>query len=118
MGNRQIKVVERIASRMLQRNIEGLEIVILVLDFRSVGGRKTEPAHDVLQFFDRLCDRMQTTQPQALTRKRGVKLRTTCFLNTAGRESFLCGGESRLNGSLHLIEPLPGCRFIFLGYGT
>ena len=54
----QVEVVQRVAGRMCGRDVEGLEVVPLVLDLRPVGHGEAEPAHDVLQFLDRLRDRV------------------------------------------------------------
>ena len=44
---------------MRRGNVQRLEVVPLVFDFRPVGHREAEPTHDVFQFFDRLRERMQ-----------------------------------------------------------
>ena len=62
---------------MIVRNVEGLEIVPLVLDLRPVGGREAEAAHDVLQLFDRLRDRVQPTKAEGLAGDGDVEWRAT-----------------------------------------
>ena len=71
----QIKILQRIAGRMLERDVERLEVVPLVFDLRPLGRREAEPAHDVLQLFDRLRDRMQPADAERLAGQRRIELR-------------------------------------------
>ena len=46
---------------MVIRDIECNKIMPVVLDFRTIYGRESEPAHDVLEFFDGLSDGVNST---------------------------------------------------------
>src|SRR5688500_2551526 len=75
-GDSEIEVFQRIARRMLSRDIERFEVMVLVLDLRTVGGRKAEPAHDLFQLFDRLRDRVQPADAERLAGKGRIELRS------------------------------------------
>src|SRR5262245_9717234 len=47
--------------------------MILVFDFRALGGGETEPPHDVLEFPDRLRQRMATAQGRSRSGKRDIE---------------------------------------------
>src|SRR5262245_48685401 len=54
----QIEVVEWIAGRMVQRNIQSVKVVVLVLNLWSVGHGETKTTHDFGQFGNGLRNRM------------------------------------------------------------
>ena len=54
-----VEVVQRVAGRMLGRDVQGDEVVPLVLDLRAVGDAEAHPAEDVQQLVDRLHDHVR-----------------------------------------------------------
>src|SRR5262245_60076049 len=103
---------------MLWRNIERLEVVVLVLDLRSVGGRENEPPPYVLQRLRRRRDRGPPAQPQRPARQRQIELRPR-FRSRARRfQPCLRRLKTRFDLRLDFVEPLPRRRLILLADRT
>ena len=79
---------------------ERLEVVPLVFDFGPAGHGEAEPAHDVLELFDRLRERMQMAEPQAACRAAwGRTARRVVVGRLAERDALAGGGEGGLDGA-------------------
>ena len=93
----QVEVFQRIAGRVLGRDVQGLEVVPLVLDLRPLGHGEPQPAHDLLQLLDRLRDRVQMAQAGADAGHRGIEP-SDC--GSSGRDAEASRSCSRLHGPL------------------
>ena len=69
---RQVEIVERIAGRVVRRDVECVEIVVDVFDFRAARDRKAEAAEEVDQLVGGLRERMAVSQPGADARQGDV----------------------------------------------
>ena len=100
---------------MFTRDVQRFEIVPFVFDFRTIGNREPQPAHNVLEFFHRLRDRVQTADAKLGAGHGGVELRLA-FLGCHGRRGQSLGGglESRIDLLFGLVETLTGSRAVGL----
>ena len=102
----RIKILQRVAGRMVGRDIQRLEIVPFVFDFRPVGDGESQPAHDLFQFFDRLRDRMQMAERGPRTGLRRIKRRAG-WRGSALGQSRLGLGEAASSSCLTSLNRLP-----------
>ena len=58
----EIEIVERIAGRMVERNVQRVEVVPFVFELRAVDNFKSEPANDLSELANGLRERMQPAQ--------------------------------------------------------
>ena len=117
-GRGEIEILERIAGRMRSGDIQGLEIVPLVLDFRSRGNRKAQPAHDVLELFDGKRQRVQMAPSWSRTWKRGVAGRGRGVRHGSRGNPLAGGGEGVLDGRLGFVEGFSGRGLVRAGHGA
>ncbi len=87
---------------MLQRNIQGLEIVPFIFNLGAIGHRETESPHDSLELFNGLRDRVQTAPPQDLTGQRRVKP-----FGLAGLRRSVARAQSLLGSRQDLFDAAP-----------
>ena len=71
----QVEVVQRVAGGMLGRDVQGLEIVPIVLHFGAIGHGEPQPAHDVFEFLEGLGDRVEMAQTRANAGDRRIETR-------------------------------------------
>ncbi len=71
MGVKIEGVVHR-PRRMVRRNVERLEVVVVVLDFRAVGDVEAHAREQCFQAFERARDRMQSARTYTPPRQRDV----------------------------------------------
>ena len=95
-------------------NVQGLEVVPLVLDLGSLGHTEPQPAHYILELFDGLGDRMQMAQHGSRAGYCGVEIDRLLCGDGTGQPlgGLLQGGLDLL---LHFVETLAGHRFVGLG---
>ena len=84
----QVEVVERIAGRVARRDVQGVEVVIGVLDFRPARHGEAEPPEQVDQLVGGLRERMTVSHPGQNARQRDIEPRLD------GRPAF----DARLRG--------------------
>ena len=110
-GDCEIEVVERVASRVLARNRQGLEVVPLIFDLGPVYALEAQPAHDLLNAADRLGDRMEVTEADAVSGKRDVDRRHR-GPGIPSRHSNLRRLEAGRDRVLRFVELLAAGRFV------
>ena len=96
---------------MIGRDVQGLEVVPLVFDLRTVGHGESEPAHDLFQFLDRLRDRMEMAERRPRAGLRRIERRARRRRIGAG-QSRLGFGERGFEKLLDFVESLAGRRFV------
>src|SRR5262249_40558574 len=85
------------------------------LDLRPICGRKAQAAHNILQLLDRLRERMQATDSQAIARQRWIELRPAPLGASGSLKTLLCGSKSGLDRRLDFVSPLACCCLFFPG---
>ena len=102
---RKIKIIDRIAGRVGRRDIQGLEVVIDVLDLGPACDREAEPTEDIDQLVGRLGQRV--TMPEPGSGRTGEGQIKGIALGRSGRKSrvsrLIQGGLERL---LDCVESL------------
>ena len=101
LGDGKIKIVERIAGRVLGTDRQGLEVVPLVFDLGAIDTLEAEPGHDLLDPPDRLRDWMDVAMPEGEARERDVDRRS---LGGGPCEPRLGGIEGGRDRSLRLVK--------------
>ena len=101
LGDGEIKIVERIAGRVLGTDRQRLEVVPLVLDLGAIDTLEAEPGHNLLDAPDRLRDRMNVAMPEVEARERDVDRRS---LGGGAGEPCLGGIEGGRDRPLRLVE--------------
>ena len=112
-GRREVEIFEEVARRVRERNVQRFEVVPLVFDLRTFGDGEAEPAHDLLELFDGLRDRMQPAEERPAARFGDIE-RQRRDVAAAGFESQLGRFERRFDALLGRVKVLAGGRLVGL----
>ena len=106
-----VEGVLRVARRVVLRNVERLEVVVVGLDLRAFGHREAHAEEDLLDLFEHLGQRVELAERRGPAGHRHVELFERELLVEQGRLDR--GGallDERLDARTHLVGELPDLR--------